>query len=342
MKKILFMIVIAAGFSGYSQVGVGTNSPDASAQLDVVSANKGMLIPRVNLTGSTDVATIKSPAVSLLVYNAKPATDVVAGFYYWNGTKWAALAAGGTTSGGSSISMVDVDAAVLVETDRAKSAEAGLFSSLGTKAAAIDVDAAILAENTRATGIEGQLKSGLDNVGNELNTINTELTAKATTAAMDAKVTELNNALGLRDIDIAARELKANKVTVIGLQGDDVSYPTTKAVKDYVTAAQSSSVKYENFKEITATYTLGATDAILFVPSSVSSDIGIDLNDTTPKGQNTAQYGRTIKVISASANNVNFSGKALESSVGVLNVVNGQMTIGVYTPAGWMLGNVLQ
>ncbi len=52
---------------------------------EVKSADKGMLIPRVALTGITDETTISSPAVSLMIYNTATATDVTPGFYYWTG-----------------------------------------------------------------------------------------------------------------------------------------------------------------------------------------------------------------------------------------------------------------
>jgi len=90
----------------YAQsVGVNSNgaAPNASAMLDVDAANKGLLIPRVSLTAATDVTTIPSPAVSLLVYNKATAgaapDNVVSGYYYWNGVKWIAF-------GGQSVSTI--------------------------------------------------------------------------------------------------------------------------------------------------------------------------------------------------------------------------------------------
>lgn len=73
--------------SGYSQgVGIGTNSPNGSSMLEINSTNKGVLIPRVTLTGSTDATTIATPATSLLVYNTATTSDVVPGYYYNSGT----------------------------------------------------------------------------------------------------------------------------------------------------------------------------------------------------------------------------------------------------------------
>jgi hypothetical protein len=72
---------------------------DKSAMLDVASTTKGLLIPRVALQSITDVTTIPSPAVSLLVYNTNPAmTGGGLGFWYFNGTIWDRLAASATAS----------------------------------------------------------------------------------------------------------------------------------------------------------------------------------------------------------------------------------------------------
>ena len=85
-KIILAFSFIIIRFAAQAQVGIGTNSPAASAQLDVSSTNKGLLIPQVALSGSTDAVTISSPAVSLLVYNTAVNSDVVKGYYYNSGT----------------------------------------------------------------------------------------------------------------------------------------------------------------------------------------------------------------------------------------------------------------
>ncbi|MEA1849117.1 MULTISPECIES: hypothetical protein [Chryseobacterium] len=69
-------------------VGIGTGAPDASAALDIVSAGKGVLIPRVALSSATDVVTIPSPATGLLAYNTGAGTLTYKGFVFWNGKEW--------------------------------------------------------------------------------------------------------------------------------------------------------------------------------------------------------------------------------------------------------------
>jgi len=74
------------------------NAPDNSAALDIRDyTDKGVLIPRIALTSNTDVTTISSPALSLLVYNTGTGGLTPAGYYYWDGSRWVRL----VTMGGS-------------------------------------------------------------------------------------------------------------------------------------------------------------------------------------------------------------------------------------------------
>jgi hypothetical protein len=69
-------------------VGIGTNSPHASAVLELNSSNKGFLGPKVALKSATDLVTIPNPAVGLLVYNQGTGALKTEGYLYWNGTEW--------------------------------------------------------------------------------------------------------------------------------------------------------------------------------------------------------------------------------------------------------------
>jgi hypothetical protein len=89
-------------------IGVGQTSPDASAQLEVGDGtdNKGMLIPRVSLISNTDVATITSPATSLMVYNTNASMTNASGtgYYYWDGSKWLSIAMTSNSGGPCAVS----------------------------------------------------------------------------------------------------------------------------------------------------------------------------------------------------------------------------------------------
>ncbi|MDY0990501.1 hypothetical protein SOM12_23955, partial [Flavobacterium sp. CFBP9031] len=88
-NKLLSLILFLGSYAAYSQVGIGTLMPNTSSQLEVVAADKGVLIPRVNLKNSTDGTTIANGNVnSLLVFNAATISDITPGYYYWYNNKW--------------------------------------------------------------------------------------------------------------------------------------------------------------------------------------------------------------------------------------------------------------
>ncbi|MEO6961480.1 MAG: tail fiber domain-containing protein [Puia sp.] len=69
MKKIYILLVIIPGYliTLAQSVGLGTLAPNASAQFDISSTNKGLLIPRM---GTASIASIANPAKGLLVYDS--------------------------------------------------------------------------------------------------------------------------------------------------------------------------------------------------------------------------------------------------------------------------------
>lgn len=91
---VIIFLLLKTSISYSQNVGINSSgsSPDASAGLDVNFTNKGVLIPRVALTGKTDNTTIASAATSLLVYNTANAgtspNEVFPGYYWWDGVTW--------------------------------------------------------------------------------------------------------------------------------------------------------------------------------------------------------------------------------------------------------------
>lgn len=99
VKFLSLLIIVFYLSNAKAQVGIGTANPDQSAQLEVVSTSKGVLIPRVTASQRNG---INSPATGLLVYQ----TDGSAGFYFYdNGwqrlAKSTELIPGGNSSGNS-------------------------------------------------------------------------------------------------------------------------------------------------------------------------------------------------------------------------------------------------
>lgn len=87
----------------------GYTTPASGALLDVKSANKGFLPPRIALTSSADASTVPTPSTGLLVYNTASAGSmsnsdtVFPGYYYNAGTsgtpKWVSLMKSDGTNG---------------------------------------------------------------------------------------------------------------------------------------------------------------------------------------------------------------------------------------------------
>jgi hypothetical protein len=64
--RTLILFVICTPTFAFTQVGIGTSTPNASAQLDVTSTSKGFLPPRMT---SAQRDAIASPAEGLLIFN---------------------------------------------------------------------------------------------------------------------------------------------------------------------------------------------------------------------------------------------------------------------------------
>ena len=78
MNKKLFLLAATILFFAeinFAQVGIGTATPNTSAQLDVTSTNKGLLMPRMTTIQRTGIAT---PATGLQVFDIDTKT-----FWFW-------------------------------------------------------------------------------------------------------------------------------------------------------------------------------------------------------------------------------------------------------------------
>jgi hypothetical protein len=84
MKKLL-LLGISIPFMTLAQVGINTSNPYNSAALQVESSNKGILIPRVNITNTTSQSPISvTPKDGLLVYNSGTSQGTSQTLYFWD------------------------------------------------------------------------------------------------------------------------------------------------------------------------------------------------------------------------------------------------------------------
>ncbi len=80
--KYLFLFLFLSVHICFSQVGIGTTSPDPSAVLDITSTEGGLLLPRMNEAQRDNIA---SPAVGLLIYLIDGSQQCL---QVYNGTGW--------------------------------------------------------------------------------------------------------------------------------------------------------------------------------------------------------------------------------------------------------------
>ena len=94
MKKIFIILlaVISCKCIQAQSVGIGTTTPNASAQLDIVSPlnNKGLLIPR--MTSAQRLAIASPIAPGLMVYETTTNS-----FWFYNGSVWNQIGTGGAS-----------------------------------------------------------------------------------------------------------------------------------------------------------------------------------------------------------------------------------------------------
>lgn len=89
----LFSVALVVNAQSVAINSDGSN-PDASAMLEIVASDKGLLIPRVALNDASTAAPVTSPADGLLIFNSSGTEPD--GFYYWDDTnaKWKLLYSG--------------------------------------------------------------------------------------------------------------------------------------------------------------------------------------------------------------------------------------------------------
>lgn len=88
---VLFSILTNA------QVGINTNTPNASSVLDINSSNKGVLFPQYDLLVLNSTSTpVANPADGLIIYNSGGASAFPKGYYIWIRNQWQRIIVSGS------------------------------------------------------------------------------------------------------------------------------------------------------------------------------------------------------------------------------------------------------
>lgn len=95
MKNFFLILAIATGIMASAQVKIGENatSVNANSLLELESTTKGVLFPRVALTGTANEAPLAAHVQGMTVYNTATTGDVTPGMYTNSGTAWVKLGA---------------------------------------------------------------------------------------------------------------------------------------------------------------------------------------------------------------------------------------------------------
>lgn len=95
---LLQTTLILGALSLSAQVGIGTTTPNSDALLDIDASTRmgGLLLPRVGLSNTTNVAPMTAHVAGMTVYNTATTGDVTPGYYYNDGSQWVRIAASGT------------------------------------------------------------------------------------------------------------------------------------------------------------------------------------------------------------------------------------------------------
>ena len=111
LKKITLSLFLVVACNAFAQVGVGTQTPVTS--LDVVGAAgttpgalntiDGIAVPVV--TDDMTTTTTAGSRISQLVYSNNAAST---GYYFWNGTAWAAMSGGDSGVSLGALTNVDI------------------------------------------------------------------------------------------------------------------------------------------------------------------------------------------------------------------------------------------
>ena len=171
MRKIYLILVIIllgsqielfAQEDGGISIGKGTENAHPSAILELVSRNKGLLIPRLT---SAEREAISSPASGLLVYDI-----TLANFQYWSGIQWSAVPGVSFTSG-TTLPLKAMEGDLFYNTvdDKVQIFVASTWKDVGSKAQVLQLNSTTLKllEAGKATGSEVDLSAFMQSLSLE-------------------------------------------------------------------------------------------------------------------------------------------------------------------------------
>ncbi len=148
MKNLFLAPLMFICFTVSAQVGIGTNTPDNSAMLEVNSTNRGLLTPRMTQAQRNGIT---APQTGLLIYQ----TDGLSGFYLYGGSSWNRLAQESFGDVKSGVQTADHAGWVLLDgraISTLSTAQQAIASSLGFSGNLPNANNAYLVQNGSSMG----------------------------------------------------------------------------------------------------------------------------------------------------------------------------------------------
>jgi hypothetical protein len=121
MKKITTTLVLAVSMAVYSQVGINTTTPHASASLELGSNNKAFYLNRV-----ANISVIANPQPGMIIYDL---SESCVKTYGGNPAGWSGCLAG-STDGNGTVASLTCGSVVFNPTTATHEAYTGTYSSL--------------------------------------------------------------------------------------------------------------------------------------------------------------------------------------------------------------------
>ena len=308
LHYILFLL-FGIGIS-HAQVGIGTNTPDASAVLEIVanSNNKGILIPRLT---EAERNSIVGPANGLLIYQ----TNNNPGLYTFDGTNWTALGEVRLVNGqlpnpltGEVLIPANTDSQTLSLSGQILTISAGNSVTL----ADTNTDTQTLAANLNGTDLRLQITGSSTQTVGLSSLANTD----SQTLSLSGQILTISagNSVTLADTNTDTQTLAAN------LNGTDLRLQITGSSTQTVGLSSLANTDSQTLSLSGQILTISAGNSVTLVDTNTDTQtLAANLNGTDLRLQITGSSTQTVGLSSLAntdSQTLSLSGQILTISAG--------------------------
>ncbi len=298
------------------QVGIGNSSIDTSAQLDVVSTNKGVLIPRMS---KTDREAITSPANGLMIFNT---TANCLNYYDGAASKWLSLCGtydpaqfnliscnppvgpSGTYRAGTVLNSANNTYTLSLNIT-----EAGSYQILGTTTNGYSFDKSGVFTQTGNQDIilEGQ---GTPVNGPQSNSISLTFNGIAITPSCTLPPINVLGATTSFNVDCSQATVNGTYYTQIGLDGTNyIDIPVTSVVTPGSSVVETPSINGIKFSSGSINITTSTTSIRLYGQGTPSA---VETNNYTFTAPGSSSCSVSVSVVSSTGTFVNPANRCTE------------------------------